>query len=198
MKHEVTTLNTKKMLAASLKSYMEKKPLAKITVSEIIKDCGVNRKTFYYHFENIYDLLKWMLDQEAVDIVKQFNLLVDYQDAILFVMDYIDNNKHIINCVLDSAGRDEMKRIFAPDFCSIMRSMIDSAEIDLKLSVDEDFKAFLSESYTELLVGLIISWCTGKRTRTREQMMEYITIMFRSSLPTTLKNADRNPLKKNR
>lgn len=28
---------------------MEKKPLSKITVSEIIADCGVNRKTFYYH-----------------------------------------------------------------------------------------------------------------------------------------------------
>ena len=33
---------------------MEKKPLSKITVSEIIADCGVNRKTFYYHFEDIY------------------------------------------------------------------------------------------------------------------------------------------------
>ena len=37
---------------------MEKKPLSNITVSEIIADCGVNRKTFYYHFEDIYALLK--------------------------------------------------------------------------------------------------------------------------------------------
>lgn len=48
MRHEVTTLNTKKELAASLKRFMEKKPLSKITVSGIIADCGVNRKTFYY------------------------------------------------------------------------------------------------------------------------------------------------------
>ena len=66
MKHEITTLNTKKMLAASLKKHMGKKPLSKITISEIIADCGVNRKTFYYHFEDIYTLLKWMLEQEAI------------------------------------------------------------------------------------------------------------------------------------
>ena len=61
MKHEESTLLTKKALAASLKKSMEKKPLKKITVSGIITDCNVNRKTFYYHFEDIYALLKWML-----------------------------------------------------------------------------------------------------------------------------------------
>ncbi|MGN1367950.1 MAG: TetR family transcriptional regulator, partial [Aristaeellaceae bacterium] len=50
MKHEITSLNTKRTLAESLKRLMQKKPLSKITVSEIIADCGVNRKTFYYHF----------------------------------------------------------------------------------------------------------------------------------------------------
>lgn len=75
MTHEEATRRTKQMLAASLKKQMEKKPLKKITVSEIIADCNVNRKTFYYHFEDIYALLKWMLEQEAVEVVKQFDLL---------------------------------------------------------------------------------------------------------------------------
>lgn len=94
MKHEVTTLHTKQALAASLKGFMEKKPLSKITVSKIIADCGVNRKTFYYHFEDIYALLKWMLEEETVNVVKQFDLLVDYREAVVFVMHYVRENKH--------------------------------------------------------------------------------------------------------
>jgi transcriptional regulator len=74
MKHEVTSMQTKRALAASLKSIMAHKPFSKITVTEIIDDCGVNRKTFYYHFENIYALLHWMLEQESVEILKHFNL----------------------------------------------------------------------------------------------------------------------------
>ena len=56
MRHEVTSLNTKKLIANSLKKAMKTKPLSKITVSELIRDCGINRNTFYYHFDDIYEI----------------------------------------------------------------------------------------------------------------------------------------------
>lgn len=65
MTHEETSYQTKMMLCASLKKIMKHKPFSKITVSELIKDCDLNRKTFYYHFEDIYRLLKWTLEQET-------------------------------------------------------------------------------------------------------------------------------------
>ena len=58
----VTSLNTKKMLSSSLKKFMLKKPLSKITVSEIVADCGINRKTFYYHFESTRQVLEYLMD----------------------------------------------------------------------------------------------------------------------------------------
>lgn len=93
MKHETTTLMTKKAIAASLKKIMEKKPLDKITVREIIEDCGINRKTFYYHFRDIYHLIKWIFEEEAIEVVKQYDLIVNYYDAIQFVLDYVEKNK---------------------------------------------------------------------------------------------------------
>ena len=51
MKYEITSYNTKRMLAESLKKLLCRRPLSKVTVSEIVADCKVNRKTFYYHFE---------------------------------------------------------------------------------------------------------------------------------------------------
>ena len=53
MKNEEMSLRTKQALAASLKRTMLKKPLSKISVRELIEDCNVNRKTFYYHFDEI-------------------------------------------------------------------------------------------------------------------------------------------------
>lgn len=123
MKQEEITLSTKKALAASLKKQMKKKPLKKVTVSDLITDCNVNRKTFYYHFEDIYALLKWMLEQEAIEVVKQFDLLIDYKDAILFVLDYVEANAHILGCAYNSMGRDEMKRFF---LCRLYRHYPDA------------------------------------------------------------------------
>lgn len=126
MKHEMTTLNTKKALAASLKKLLSQKAFSKITVSEIVQDCGVNRKTFYYHFEDIYALLKWMLEQETVEVIKGFDLLVDYEEAINFAIDYIDANKHMINCIYDSFGRDGMKRFLYDDLIGVTGTIVDS------------------------------------------------------------------------
>jgi len=65
MKHADISLKTKRTLAGSLKKLMEQKSLSRITISELCRDCGLNRKTFYYHFDDIQSLLKWMLEQEA-------------------------------------------------------------------------------------------------------------------------------------
>ena len=90
MSNEEISLNTKNKIVQSLKNHMQKKSLDKITVSDIVKDCQINRKTFYYHFKNIYDLVKWMLEEEAVEIVKKLHLMNDYEDAIVFVLNYVE------------------------------------------------------------------------------------------------------------
>jgi len=112
MKHDISSMNTKTKLANSLRKAMEKKTFSKITISEIILDCGVNRKTFYYHFQDIYALLKWMLEQDAIEVVKKFDLIADSEEAVLFVMNYVESNKHLINCAYDSIGHDQIKSFF--------------------------------------------------------------------------------------
>lgn len=182
MKHGITSLNTKKALAESLKKIMCKKSFSKITVSEIISECGVNRKTFYYHFEDIYALLKWMFENEAINVVMHFNLIVDYEEAIMFIMDYIDENDYIISCAYDSIGRDEMKRFFFTDFNELVSSIIDSAEKESGKKICDDYKSFLCLFYTEALAGILIDWIKNRNERNRQQVMEYLVKTMRNSL----------------
>lgn len=177
----------KKTLAESLKKAMKLKPLSKITVSEIINDCGVNRKTFYYHFENIYDLLKWMLEQEAVEVVKNFDLLVNPEEALAFVMDYVDANKHIINCAYDSMGREGMKRFFLTDLYGVVRSIIDRVADKINAIVAEDFKDFLTTFYTEALAGMLINYFQGSERRGRQELIDYILLILKNSIPNVLR-----------
>ena len=74
MKHEEISMYTKKALSEALKEALKTKPFKKITVSELIESCNINRKTFYYHFEDIYALLVWTFEQEAINVVKHFDL----------------------------------------------------------------------------------------------------------------------------
>lgn len=192
MKHEITTFNTKKTIAASLKKFMEKKPLSKITVSEIVADCQINRKTFYYHFENIQDLLKWMLEQEAIEVVKNFDLLLDYEDAINFVLDYVEENKHILNCAYDSIGSNELNRFFHNDFNSIVMTIINRYEEIMGIEVDNNFRIFICDFYTEAIVGMIVRLLKNKHPYDRKKLIEYLSLTIKSSLPAVLKEAANN------
>ena len=135
MRREEASLKTKKSLCNALKKVMKHKPFSKITISELIRECEINRKTFYYHFEDIYDLLKWMLEQEAFEVVRQFDLLVDYKDAYNFVVNYVKQNSYFLNCIYDSVGRDELKRFFYKDFIGISEKIISECADDLNVSL---------------------------------------------------------------
>lgn len=189
MKNEEISLNTKKSLAEALKQAMKKKPFRKITVSELIGVCNINRKTFYYHFDDIYALLKWMFEQEAIEVVKHFNLLVDYEEAITFIMDYIDENDYILNCAYDSIGRDELKRFFYADFLELVNSVIDQAERIFDKKLNESYKEFLSNFYMEALAGMLIEWIKDRELRNRQEVIQYISNTIQYSL-TGILNAD--------
>lgn len=190
MKYKIISLNTKKMFADTLKQLLMKKPLSKITVSEIVANCGVNRKTFYYHFENINDLLKWILRQEAIEVVKELDSAADYEKSILFVMDYLDNNEEIIrNIYSNSIDQNELKQFFYADFVEIMGSIIENVQRDAQLSVSEDFKSFLGKFYTEAILGLLQEWIMDKSIRNKEKTVQYIQLILHSSITNSLQNA---------
>ena len=48
---------TKQALGDALRHFLAQKPLNKITISDLTDHCGISRMTFYYHFEDIYDLV---------------------------------------------------------------------------------------------------------------------------------------------
>lgn len=186
MKQEEATLKTKQALAAALKEKMLKKSFSKITVSELIETCNINRKTFYYHFEDIYALLKWTFEQDSVEVLKNFDLLVNTEEAINFVLDYIENNKYFINCAYDSIGYSELKHFLYTDILEIFTGAIESGAKQLGIAVNEDFMHFLAEFYTEALAGMILSALQGITHYKREEILNNVMLICNVSMPQVL------------
>lgn len=186
MTHEENSLRTKTALCNSLKELMKQKTFSKITVSELIRHCNINRKTFYYHFEDIYDLLKWMLEQKAIEVVKQFDLTVDCKDAFFFVIEYVEKNSFFLNCIYDSVGRDELKRFFYKDFIDLVERIIKDTEIKMNTNISDDFRFFLCNLYTEGIAGMIINLFQHPDKYNKEQLVEYFTVMLETSAPAVI------------
>ena len=60
-------LITKRAIADAFRKLLEQRSIEKITVKDIVNECGLNRQTFYYHFYDIYDLMEWMINEARYD-----------------------------------------------------------------------------------------------------------------------------------
>lgn len=58
MKQDLRVVVTKRMIQEALIRLLENKPLDKIKVNELCEESGVNRATFYRHYETLQDILK--------------------------------------------------------------------------------------------------------------------------------------------
>ena len=80
-----------------------------------------------------------------------------------------------------------MKRFFQTDICGVMRSLIDSVADELQISVDEDFKDFLTTFYTEAMAGMLINYFQGTEKRSRRELMDYLLLILKKSIPNLLR-----------
>ena len=189
MTNKENSMGTKLKLSEALKTMMTQKPLNKITVGELVRMCKVNRNTFYYHFEDIYDLLKWTLEQEAVEVVKNLDPGTNFHDSLLFVVDYVRSNKHILNCAYDELGRDGMKRFLYTDFIEVLTPLVENYEKKLGVALSGDSRFLVIQFYVEALGGLLVDWFKEPEVWEREDFIDKIEVIITSSLPAAILGA---------
>lgn len=96
--------NTRKLLADSLRVQLTRKPLEKITISDITSGCDMNRMTFYYHFRDIYDLLDWIFRDIADKILKSGTGRDTWQDVLKGLFQVTLENRDLILHLYRSLG----------------------------------------------------------------------------------------------
>ena len=82
---------TKEALSGKLKEISKTKPIDKITVTELVEACDIKRQTFYYHFQDIYDLLSWIYRTEAMSAIQNKLSYSTWQERLEGILQYAQN-----------------------------------------------------------------------------------------------------------
>ena len=87
---------TKKAIVDSFLKLLNEKSFDKITVKNIVEECGVNRKTFYYYFEDIYDLAEQIFEEEVKKMSQFMNADTNVGDAVDLLCKTVEDNRRIV------------------------------------------------------------------------------------------------------
>lgn len=171
---------TKRLLADSIKKSLSKKAFKKITVKDIVSECNLTRQTFYYHFQDVYDLVDWMFS----DIIK--GLLEDssensrkqnYKNILI----YISENRDFFLSTLNHMGYEYFKNAIYPPFFEYNKSYILKLSLDSEKKIAEKKIDFLANLQTLSLIGFLINWIDISMKQDLNQIDD-ITEMLGASL----------------
>ena len=96
---------TKDAIKKSFLKLLNSKPIDKITVKEIVEDCGINRNSFYYHFDDIPSLMEEIFNDQADEYVSHSFSPDNLYDSIMEAITFSLENKTAILHVFNSPNR---------------------------------------------------------------------------------------------
>lgn len=95
---------TKTLIAESLIDLSYTRSIEKITVNDIIQNCGIGRQTFYYHFQTKFDLINWFYMNSIDEIIRKHKNQVPWVDMIAQTFIFQSNYKHFfLNAYTDQS-----------------------------------------------------------------------------------------------
>ena len=163
MKNQEISYNTKKILSNTLKALMARKNFNKISISEITRLANYNRKTFYYHFDSIDDLLMWTLEHDAMAILSEYENKNDYKNAILFAMAYIEDNQEVLSSAYNSQGKDVLRQVFYKDFYKLSSNVIEKILLEESLEIDDNYKDIMCRMLAGATATMIIDYFSKQK-----------------------------------
>ncbi len=103
---------TEKALAKTMKHLLSQKPLCKISIKDITSECQINRKTYYYHFRDKYELVNWIFLDEFYNYL-DYNNISNVWDFLEPLSVYFYENKKYYRNAFAYKGQNSFSSFFA-------------------------------------------------------------------------------------
>ena len=147
---------TKEMLAESLMKLLARRTLDKITIQDIVDDCGYNRQTFYYHFHDIYDLIDWIFAAQTQELIEKCRACGSLDVGAEAVIAYMRENRRLILNILRSVNGEKLLDNLYRSAQSIVLSALENHPGVQELSTE--YRGLVAEAFKYALAGLLIDW----------------------------------------
>lgn len=176
---------TKKAIRDAFIELLETKQLKQITVKDIVEECQINRNTFYYHYEDIPDLLNTIIKENADRIVEKYPVVDSLDDCIMAVLDLALSNKKAVLHIYSSISRDVYES-YQWKICDYVSRKYISTITGLKELKDEHLDIVVD--YTKCVVfGICTYWLENGMNEEIEEKIKILCNVKQGDLEETIK-----------
>ncbi len=177
---------TKKALAQALRELMEETPFEKINIAQICEKCGMNRKSFYYHFRDKYDLVNWIFDTDFIRLMSG-EQSDDEWDFIGRICQYFYDNRSFYRKALLVRGQNSFSEHFHEFIYPLLKNRMQIA------SGRDDIHPMCVDFMTDAFECALVRWLTAKDCMPADQFIRIFRTLIEETAVDVCRHMDSFP-----
>ena len=177
---------TKLALEASLKRLLLQKKIDKITIQDLTNDCGISRMSFYYHFQDIYDLVEWTCVEDGKRALQDKKTYDTWQEGMCQVFEEVLDNKPFILNVYSTVSREKIESYLYKLTYRLIADVV--GEKCVGNDLPEEDKAFIAEFYKYGFVGIMLDWIGRGMKDDYKMLVERMSTTLRGNITNSIHN----------
>ena len=178
--------STKLALETSLKNLLLKKPVDKITITDLTNDCGITRMAFYYHFKDIYDLVEWSCYEDASRALQGKKTYETWQEGLMQIFEAVMENKPFIMNVYHALSREQIENYLFRLTRDLIMNVIKECSKGMNITVSE--QSFIADFYKYSFVGVMLDWIKKGMKENYHEIVNDIFITMSGNIKNSLQN----------
>ena len=170
----------KQIIAQAAKELLMDKSIKKLTVKDIVERCQITRQAFYYHFEDIPGLFRWMLQRDTERTLLETQNLESGEQKLRYLFVMAINALPFVKKGIHGSDRDESEQFLAQYFQRIFEQVCD--EEGLYQNYSRAQTRLILRYHSQAILGLLREW-TEADTKNLDQIVHTVFLLITEGLP---------------
>ncbi len=166
---------TRRAIKETFLSLLEERPFSEITVKDIVEKCGINRNSFYYHYQDLPALMEEIVREDAGDIIKKYPNVTSIVECYDALIEFASRRRRSIMHIYRSVNREMFEEYLMQVSEYFIRSYVSTALEALEIP-DQDRQAVI-DYYKCVGFGLVIDWLNNGMSDERAKSIRRIFLL---------------------
>lgn len=178
---------TENAIMGSFVKLLSEKPFDKITVTDIVEDCQITRRTFYYHYADLYELTKALFHTETERAIADYEETGSWEECFIRGCRFIMENRRAVYHIFQSVHRAELEKYVDQIAAEVMSRYLDRQAAGLAVQTRD--KQLICDFYRYALSGLLYQWLEDGMKQDPDALIHRLGILFDGNIRRSLERS---------
>lgn len=184
---------TRNMIRNVFIEMLDERPFDEITVTDLVTRCEINRKTFYYYYQDLYAVLTEIFESELETVLGGVKEHVTWEEGIAQAMQIALRHKRAVYHVYHSMQRESLEKYLYNVAGEVMRRYVERQSEGIHASqVDKDI---IAQFYQSALTEMVLNWIGQGMKEDGLEMITRIGQLFDGNIRASLKRSENLPVR---